>query len=138
MHALSREDQPLYQCIEEPEYEDYVKHGGPQGCGKPYTSQVFFISFVVIISLVFLNLFVAIILEGFDDIQRKDKRKVFDQSTTETFRDIWSSYDPFATGFIRVQDFQRFMLKLGESSNIGWPATVKENHVYQEVFTNTL
>lgn len=43
--------------------------GSPQGCGNPIVSYVFFISFVVIISLVFLNLFVAIILEGFDDIQ---------------------------------------------------------------------
>ena len=48
--------------------------------------------------------------------------KVFDQAATEAFRDSWSHYDPFATGYIRIEDFRRFMFKLGERSDIGWPA----------------
>lgn len=57
--------------------------------------------------------------------------KVFDQAATEIFRDTWSRYDPFATGFIRVEDFKRFMFRLGESCpQIGWTENLKSNEVF--------
>lgn len=67
MHSLSRSNHVYYQCLESQTYQDYLLNNKqPQGCGTR-ASFLFFISFVVIVSLVFLNLFVAIILEGFED-----------------------------------------------------------------------
>lgn len=38
----------------------------PMGCGRPIEAVIYFISFMVIMSFVFLNLFIAIILENFN------------------------------------------------------------------------
>lgn len=62
-----------YQCINQPTYEDYAQNNYQElGCGNSFSSIAFFVSFVIIVSLVFLNLFVAIILEGFEDTQTTD------------------------------------------------------------------
>jgi len=37
---------------------------GLQGCGNP-AAYFYFVAFILMVSLVFLNLFIAIILEGF-------------------------------------------------------------------------
>lgn len=67
--------------------------------------------------MVFINLFVAIIIEGFDETISENKDS-FNLQTHERVRNIWSIYDPFASGYIRISDFHRFMLKLGPP--IGW------------------
>ena len=95
----------------------------------------FFLSFVLIVCLVFLNLFVAIILEGFDDTNQTDK-KLFNIETTEFFRDTWSRYDPSASSFIRVKDFPKFMLALG--APIGWDSSFKDDKEKQMLFLSEL
>ncbi len=73
MHAMSRKNHPFYQCLESPTYEDYLKNGKQSvGCGNMFTSLIFFTSFTIIVSLVFINLFVAIILEGFDETSEEN------------------------------------------------------------------
>jgi len=47
----------------------------------------------------------------------------------ERIRDIWSHYDPFASGFIRISDFPRFMLRLGPP--IGWQDSFRDDKVKQ-------
>lgn len=76
------------------------------------------------ISLVFINLFVAIILEGFDETITESK-EAFNVQAHEKVRFVWSTYDPFASGFIRIKDFPRFMLKLGPP--IGWSSYVADD-----------
>ena len=66
MHSMSRRKHVLYECVENSTYQDYLDNGKePISCGLGYTSVVYFITFIVMVSLVFINLFVAIILEGF-------------------------------------------------------------------------
>ena len=75
MHAVSRQYHPFYQCINDPTYEDYIANGSvPNGCGYQTFSVIFFVSFAITISLVFINLFVAIILEGFDETIVENKQ----------------------------------------------------------------
>lgn len=38
----------------------------PMSCGKPIAALIYFISYMIIMSFVFLNLFIAIILENFN------------------------------------------------------------------------
>jgi len=53
----------LYQCTKNPTYEDYKANGfEPIGCGIPILSTFYFTTFVLVVCLVFLNLFIAIIL----------------------------------------------------------------------------
>ena len=39
----------------------------PEGCGDPAQATVFFVSFMLVVSFIFLNLFIAIILESFNN-----------------------------------------------------------------------
>jgi hypothetical protein len=83
--ALSNERSIEYQCIENPTYDDFKANNfEPIGCGKKATSAFYFTSFVLIVSLVFLNLFIAIILQGFSDSQNEEQF-VFSKDTTDNF-----------------------------------------------------
>ena len=51
------------------------------------------------VSLVFLNLFIAIILEGFAESQSESKIRIKDDSF-EAFIRVWSKYDKQAKGVL--------------------------------------
>jgi hypothetical protein len=66
MMALGRTRTILYQCIDNPSYEDYVENGkNTIGCGNINSSVIIFVIFCIIVILIFLNLFIAVILEGY-------------------------------------------------------------------------
>jgi hypothetical protein len=68
MNSLSKPRDIDYECINRPTYEDYVENNYQTiGCGSLGSSIAMFYSFVVIIMLIFLNLFIAIILQGYQD-----------------------------------------------------------------------
>jgi len=52
-----------------------------------------------LIIIIFLNLFIAIILSGFND-SSEDDSKVFNQDMKDQFRVKWSYFDPDATSYI--------------------------------------
>lgn len=136
MHAVSRKNHLLYKCSDNPTYQMYVENGHKAvGCGDKFTSILFFVSFCIIVVLVFLNLFVAIILEGFEETYQKDK-KLFNQETTEYFRDVWSRFDPNATGFIKTKNFPNLMFALG--APIGWDPQYREDRKIQKLFIKNL
>ena len=61
----------LFQCVEDEEYETIVEAGrdpasvdGPKGCGSGFAI-IFHLLFQIIVSQVFLNLFIAIIIDAF-------------------------------------------------------------------------
>ena len=84
-----------------------------------------FISLILVVILIFLNLFIAIILQGYNDTTERNE-KMFNSDINEHFRDIWSHYDPDATGFIEIEEFPSFMLEL--KSPMGWDDTYKDDH----------
>ncbi len=58
--------QPNNECIINPTYKDYLNAGHTVGCGDRVVAYAFFTSFTFIVSLVFLQLFIAVILQGYD------------------------------------------------------------------------
>ena len=55
-----------FECYDDQSYEDIVAAGGqPFTCGSQTSAFAFFLLFQVIVSQVFLNLFVAIIIDSF-------------------------------------------------------------------------
>ena len=71
MFDSSRSYSILYQCVEGEDYDSIVAAGrdpseltGPKGCGSDFAI-AFHLLFQIIVSQVFLNLFIAIILEAF-------------------------------------------------------------------------
>jgi hypothetical protein len=46
------------------------------GCGSPYISKIYFISFTLLVTYIFLNLFIAVILDGFGDTSERFNLKI--------------------------------------------------------------
>ena len=65
MDDLYRKQAPNFVCFEIKNFKDWSEHPG-MGCGKN-TSVLYMVSFQVMFGIIFLNLFVAVILNGFDD-----------------------------------------------------------------------
>lgn len=68
-------------------------------------SSMFFTTFMVMISFVFLNLFIVIIFESFNAAKAEDGNKVT-QLTLEKMNCIWSQFDPTGSKFVRIEDLQ--------------------------------
>ena len=68
MADTMRSQSIIFQCSDQVfDYQTYIKSGGSTiGCGSQTEGIIFFISFYIMVPLIFLNLFIAIILEGFE------------------------------------------------------------------------
>jgi Ca2+-binding EF-hand superfamily protein len=64
-----------------------------------------------------LNLFIAIILEGHKETKERNE-KMFNNDVKDHFKEVWSHYDQDAKGFIKIEDFPKFMNQLGHP--LGW------------------
>lgn len=63
MHQLSKTDSLDYDCKTVQDYSDYKKNGFVTNeCGDTFAVTLFFFSFVLLINLIFINLFTAIVL----------------------------------------------------------------------------
>jgi hypothetical protein len=70
MASYAREFEAGYECKEDPDYTDYQNNGYVTvGCGSSLGAIVYFISFMFIIRLIFLKLFIALIIDGFKTTQ---------------------------------------------------------------------
>ena len=105
MYDLARGKEPLFDCKENPTYDDYVNNNKETVGWGSISSIIFFVSFILVVTLIFLNLFIAIILQGFNSTNQKSNL-IISQESLEDFADKWSKYDPNATGFILIEDFR--------------------------------
>ena len=81
--------------------------------------------------LVFLNLFIAIILQGFDDTNDQQNR-AFNNDMAEVYIDKWANFDPNGTGFIKIYNLPLFLIDLGKP--LGWDYSYKDDKEKQEAF----
>ena len=62
MYDCARPRGILFQCQEKQTYEEQQRDG-INGCGTQ-VAYIYFVGFMLVVSLIFLNMFIAIILEG--------------------------------------------------------------------------
>lgn len=62
----------------------------------------------------FLNLFIAIMIDAFFGQTDMAKMSV-KEKTLEDFQNLWSKYDPNATGFITIKDLKRLLWDLANA-----------------------
>lgn len=89
------------QCIPEQSWAEQQRDG-ILGCGTSI-SYIYFITFMIAISMMIMNLFVAVVIEGFSASTQENSGVV----TSVHFADLiekWAVYDPNATGFITPKD----------------------------------
>jgi len=81
-----------------------------------------------------LNLFVAIILDGYSETQNQESR-IFNNDCLAHFIEVWSEFDPEATGFIKINKFHEFLTELGNPLGFE-PAFAKINLLTKLFITN--
>lgn len=100
------------------------------GCGDALIAYLYFISFMIVVSFVFLNLFIAIILESFDS-SNAEESMLIGSDTINVFNELWSNdqFDPKGTKFISTKKINHFLLKLIDEE-------IKARYRYQESIAN--
>ena len=133
-------------CVEDPPYNssycgfnDQVGCIPLNGCGSSAMFP-FMISFTLIITFVFLNLFIGVILEGFQNAD--ESAKAVKPEDFLKFAEHWATYDPFATCYITVYQLEDFVQTLYQPLGFGeYVASTKElqmriNKLKLHVFSN--
>jgi hypothetical protein len=137
MQDTMRQRSILFQCSDEDfDYDTYAANGfKTQGCGSPGAGMAFFIAYFLLIPLFFLDIFVAIIIEGFEQSSNK-ANNLIQEEDYEKFRDSWVKFDPDGTGFISIPDFFQLMFLMGEP--LGWGPEYQDNINLQSDFLEEL
>ncbi|CBN75915.1 similar to sodium channel, voltage-gated, type IX, alpha isoform 5 [Ectocarpus siliculosus] len=104
-------------CRSDPEYDPdvcgFTSHDNCipiDGCGS-WTIYPYMISFTFLITFVFLNLFIGVILDGFDSAKEESDDFITEEDLTR-FAEHWSNFDPHATCLMSVQDLHSFLQSL--------------------------
>lgn len=87
-------------CVDNQTYLEISKEG-IKGCGSAW-SYPFFLSFIIIVPLMSINLFLAVIVEGYIE-SLKENEAIITPNQMEEFIDKWAEYDPTGTGFINPE-----------------------------------
>ncbi|DAZ95903.1 TPA: hypothetical protein N0F65_012614 [Lagenidium giganteum] len=87
------------------------------GCGTT-VAFAYFCSFTLLVTFILLNIFIAVILEGFADEKDRANSVLLPQHY-ENFVNVWAMLDPEATGFIEWHQFPRLLQLLDEPLGFG-------------------
>eukprot|EP01028_Stygiella_incarcerata_P002857 TRINITY_DN1544_c0_g1_i1.p1 TRINITY_DN1544_c0_g1~~TRINITY_DN1544_c0_g1_i1.p1 ORF type:complete len:1709 (-),score=377.65 TRINITY_DN1544_c0_g1_i1:1118-6244(-) len=98
-------DKIMHECMVEPP-ECSESEGN---CGTQF-APLYFVSFVILGTLVLLNLLIAIILENFDTVNQESEFVIGREEISE-FKNVWAKFDPKATGFIPLSKFPDFLVE---------------------------
>jgi len=79
-----------------------ISLNGIKGCGT-YWSYPYFISFILLVPLMTINLFMAIVIEGYF-ISENEHESVINPKHIDEMLTKWSDYDPKGTGFISYEN----------------------------------
>jgi uncharacterized membrane protein len=88
------------ECEDDQTWKE-MQDDGIRGCGSSF-SMPYFLTFILVISFVAMNLSVAAVIDGLRSA-RKDDCAIISVDCIERMIDIWSEYDPNATGWISVE-----------------------------------
>ena len=79
-------------------------------CGTKL-SYIYFIVFVILVSMLIMNLSVAAVIEGLENA-KKENMGIVEGDDIEVLIDIWQDYDPTASGWISIQDLVFLLYEL--------------------------
>ena len=85
---------------------------GPIECGNQ-GSYIFFVIFIMVIQTTMLNLFIAVVLEGFSSTNKEHTGVVTSKHYSQ-FISHWITYDEDATGWIKLEDLIFFLYELNQ------------------------
>ena len=92
-------------------YENYARFGSTR-CGEPGSGYLYLTTFYMLVSFIFFNLLIAVLLESFE-IAHNQEETLIKHKDIEVFRKAWSEYDPNGVGMVERKDLPQFIKKLG-------------------------
>ncbi|XP_063905113.1 sodium channel protein 60E isoform X3 [Zophobas morio] len=109
--------------IEPPDCNPTFRNQSNGDCGYPLLSIIYFTSFIIINYMIVINMYIAIILENFNQAHQEEEIGIVEDDL-EMFYIRWSKYDPHATQFIRFSQLSDFIASLDPPLGISKPNTV--------------
>ncbi|XP_053979970.1 sodium channel protein 60E isoform X3 [Hylaeus volcanicus] len=92
-------------------------------CGYPLLAITYFTSFIIISYMIVINMYIAIILENFNQAHQEEEIGIVEDDL-EMFYIRWSKYDPHATQFINFSQLSDFIASLDPPLGISKPNMV--------------
>lgn len=89
-------------------------------CGNGWIAVCYFSSFIVIIFLVLINMYVAVILENYNNVMEQEKIGIT-REDIDLFYQHWMLYDPDSTQYIYYKDLSEFLHTLEGNLRIKQP-----------------
>lgn len=130
---LGKDLSPTHICKEyEHNYDNWVKYGFTH-CGKSAQGNFFLISFYIIISFIFFNLLIAILLDAFE-ITHKQEESLIKSKHIKRFRKIWSRYDKEGNGMIEITELNKLTKEIG--SPLGPPTLFVTSRAVRYIIGN--
>lgn len=80
----------------------------PGNCGSKFYAFVFFVSYIMVIVLIIINMYIAVILENFNQAQSQDEAGITEDDL-EAYYVTWEEFDPKATQFIKYSHLSDFI-----------------------------
>ncbi|CAI2381758.1 unnamed protein product [Moneuplotes crassus] len=107
---------------------DEMQRDDVLGCGSDF-SIPYFTTFVLIITFIAMNLTVAAVIDGLSSA-RKDEGALISSENINTFIDLWSDYDPKATGWVSIDAYVFLIFELPKPIGLGSevPTNYKQNY----------
>lgn len=113
MHEAATRNEGCYDY----QSQEHLKQYGNLGCGS-YISYPYFVSFIILNYLIFMNLFIAVIVDSFltNDIDSVVKR--IDDDIIDSFYNNWSLYDTNSSLIIEANKLPLILYNLSDSLGI--------------------
>jgi hypothetical protein len=89
-------------------------------CGIPWLAAAYMIAFVFLTFLIIINMYIAVILENFNQAHEQEEVGVTEDDF-DMFYVIWERYDPHAAQYIKYEQLSDFVADLDEPLGIPKP-----------------
>lgn len=106
--------------IKPPDCDPNYKGLSNGNCGNGWIAVCYFSSFIVIIFLVLINMYVAVILENYNNVMEQEKIGITGEDV-DLFYQHWKLYDPDGTQYIYYKDLSDFLHTLEGNLKIKKP-----------------
>ena len=106
--------------IKPPDCDPNYKGLSNGNCGNGWIAVCYFSSFIVIIFLVLINMYVAVVLENYNNVMEQEKIGITGEDV-DLFYQHWKLYDPDGTQYIYYKDLSDFLHTLGGNLKIKKP-----------------
>ena len=106
-----------------------------RGCGVGLgISAFYFFTFNLFVAFIFLNLFIGVILEGFDESD--DTALLFSPDDFRRFKEHWQQFDPDADCLISIPQFREFLQTLYAPWGFGEEVVATDRELNQKIGEN--